>query len=154
MRERYGTLCLLVALGLSACESSAGPTGGEEEEIWVLRTVAGSELPALVSDWSNLVVLSDTLTFGLELPKLYRGPLAHSNRQLGVPGGPPSEASFLFHLEREGSDVTLRSACPLDADCIALGLRGEMAGKTMTLSYTPSGSVPSFRSPLVYERVR
>lgn len=124
---------------------------GGEEEVWVLRSVAGSELPALVTDFSNLLVLSDTLVFGLSHSS---GPVVLSRRRVGVEGGPPSQSSVLYHLERDDSRITLRMVCPAEADCVFLELQGEVEGATMTLSYTPSGSVPTFRSPSVYERVR
>ena len=151
MRERYGIIGGLIALGLSGCESSSGPS--EDAETWVLRSVAGAELPALVSDLSNLLVLSDTLTLGFRHPTLLTGIGAISSRRIGVAGGPPSASSGLYHLERDGNQVTLRIACPPNADCLFDERRGEIDGDTMTLSYTPSG-ISSFRSPLIYQRVR
>src|SRR5262245_16138112 len=144
---------VLVLLGLPACDSPSGPAGGVTGT-WALRSVAGGDLPALVSDWSNLLVLSDTLKFGLHFPDSFVGPLVLSKRRLGVPEGPPSAYSELYHLELDGSHITLRYACPPDADCLVDVRSGEIDGDTMTLSYTSSGSSQTFRSPLVYQRVR
>jgi hypothetical protein len=148
---RSAILPVLLVLGLSGCESSSGPTGGISGT-WVLRSVAGASLPALVSEGSNLLVLSDTLIFEFHHAALF--PLVLSQRRVGVPGGPPSATSLLYHLELDGSRVTLRLRCPPDTDCLIDERRGEIDGATLTLHYTPAGTIPSFRSPLVYQRVR
>lgn len=153
MHQRSAILWVLATLGLSGCESSSGPTGGVAGT-WVLHTVAGSSLPALVSDGSNLLVFSDTLTFGFHYPAIFIGPLVLSHRRIGVPGGPPSATSGLYHLELDGSRITLRSTCPPDADCLLDERQGEVDATTLTLDYTPSGTIRSLRSPLVYQRVR
>jgi hypothetical protein len=137
---------LLLACGPTEPAHGSGGT-------WVLRSVAGRSLPALVSDGSNLLVLSDTLEVGVTNP-IYTGPLVHSSRRLGVTGGPPSASGTLYHLEQVGNLVTLRSVCPSNADCLIDVRSGEIDGTTMILEYAPSGYGPSLRSPLVYERIR
>jgi len=152
VRERYGIMWVLLSLGLSGCESTSEPAQGLAGT-WVLRTVAGDPLPALIlSGGSPWLVLSDTLEFGVLDPR-FASPLARTTRHVGAPGNPTASGTGLYSYVRNGDELRMLYACPPDAICAPDEREGEIRGSTMTLTHVPQLNLP-FRSPLVYQRVR
>jgi hypothetical protein len=141
---------LIACFALAGCGTT---DPNQSTSTWMLQSVAGQSMPALLHDESNLLVLSDTLYFDVR-DSHFRGPLLRSVRWVGVTDGPPARGNTLFHYERDGDQITIRVTCPPNADCLVDERRGEFAADVLTLEPVPSGFGRSFRSPLVYQRVR
>lgn len=152
MRERFGIIGILIALGLSGCGESPSEPATDIGGTWVLRTVAGSPLPAVFTTGSPLLLVSDTLEFGVIDPA-FASPVVRSTRRVGEVGGVPVRGLGHFTYSRNGDEVSLAVACPPNALCAADTRSGVIDGNTMSLGYIELGLL-GYRSPLVYRRVR
>lgn len=139
----------LVAAGiLVACsESPTAPTGAGT---YVLRAVAGATLPTpILSSGFGGRYVADTLRFEPRVLALFAGPTVERNTLVENPGGGLHPQVEYISYERQGAIFQFSYACPPYADCAIGFIRGTLDGDHLEISLQGS-----FRSPLLYERVR
>jgi hypothetical protein len=153
MPARRRLALLLVALAATACEGeSAAPSGAVLQGRYVLESVAGERLPAVLSRLGSVerVALADTLVFDAdgsgEQVSVYRNRLSGGD-------GPVYRARSAFLHARAGQDVALSFPCP---DPVLTGpvgcsappqMRGTLSGDRLTFT-----AAYAFRTPLRYRR--
>lgn len=153
MPVRRRLALLAVALAATACEGeSAAPSGDLLRGRYVLESVAGDRLPAVLSGGGSVqrVALADTLTFAEdgsgEQVSVYR------NRLSGGDGPVYTTRAGFLHA-RAGQDIALSFPCP---DPVANGpvgctappqMRGTLSGDRLVIT-----AAYAYRTPLRYRR--
>lgn len=142
-------LFLLCAPLASGCTTEpAGPALGSGT--YVLRTVAGAELPAAVfTQPFGGRYLSDTLRFEPRSLALFAGPTLERSTVVQVGDEAPATTTEFLFYERVGDILTFNHPCPHEADCAIGFIQGTLTGDELEIT------LPSpYRSPLGYRRVR
>ncbi len=153
MSRRLATILALVAAPiLAACGSSTEPEAMwvDETRTFVLRQVAGKEIPAVIIDneWSRIGVLSDTLYLGVD------GTGTHVMRVSVAPRGEDAreerwESNLRYKIQ--GDRIELSFVCPPDpiSSCIAPPhYRGRLSGAELHMDHALG-----YPTPLVYQMV-
>lgn len=145
----HALLLLLCAPLASGCTTEpAGPELGSGT--WVLRTVAGAELPAAVfTQPFGHRYLSDTLRFEPRSLALFAGPTLERTTVVQVNDQAPMMTTEFLVYEREGDVFSFHQPCPPEADCAIGFIRGTLTGEELEITLPAP-----YRSPLGYRLVR
>lgn len=149
VRPWQALLFLLGAPLASGCTTEpAGPVLGSGT--YVLRTVAGAELPAAVlAQPFGGRYLSDTLRFEPRSLALFAGPTLERSTVVQVGNEAPMTTTEFLAFEREGDVFTFLVPCSLEVDCAIGFIRGTLTGDELEVTL-PSG----YQSPLRYRLIR
>jgi hypothetical protein len=139
-------LCVPLASGCTT--EPSGPELGSGT--WVLRTVAGAELPAPVfAQPFGGRYLSDTLRFEPRSLALFAGPTLERSTVVQVGDQTPTMTTDFLGYERVGDILNFTRPCPPEADCALGFLQGTLTGDELEITLPAP-----YRSPLGYRLVR
>lgn len=148
-RPWHALLFLWCAPLASGCTTE--PVGPEiASGTYVLRTVAGAELPAAVfTQPFGGRYLTDTLRFEPRSLALFAGPTLERSTVVQVGDETPIMTTDFVGYERVGNILKFTHPCPPEADCALGFIQGTLTGDELEIT------LPSpYRSPLGYRLIR
>lgn len=141
MRLLSRTLLLTLGVFALGCSDSTGPT--LNERVYILYSINGQPLPAVLSPIpeATVSVLSATLFFNAE------GKVLWTERRREVENNVPHEVTYTSTLDyqRSGNSVVIRAVCSANANCVSFEGTLTEFGLNLTVGwFSPT-------TPIIYE---